>query len=255
MYFEKATKFSHLKNLVETTWQSQMNAGDSAFVVPDGTSDIIIKANSSGASIFLCGVMTQPAHFHYDENKKYFGIRFKPGISSLFFNVADKKNQLIKLDKFFTKKNQIEDLMQNPIENHFHIEALIFEQLLKEVDEADLREKIKIIAEYSKIQYGDVNAYANRMNISRRKFSANFKKYYGYDPRYFSKIKKFNAFLKQVSNNRKASLSELAIDCGFYDQSDLCHTIKEISGLTPRDLISQVYNTDIESEIKLFPGG
>lgn len=245
MYFEKATKTSHLKDLVETTWQSQVNAGDSAFVVPDGTCDIIIKANSSGASIFLCGVMTQPAHFHYDENKKYFGIRFKPGFSSLLFKFGDIKNQLIQLDETFSKKNQIEDLMQMPIENHFHIEDLIFDQLLKQVDEIDLREKIKIVSEYSKIQYGEVNAFANKLNISRRQFSANFKKYFGYDPRYFSKIKKFNEFLKRVSYNRNASLSELAIDCGFYDQSDLSHTIKEISGLTPKDLISQVYNTNI----------
>ncbi len=245
MYFEKATKTSLLKDLVETTWQSQMNAGDSAFVVPDGTCDIIIKANSSGASIFLCGVMTQPAHFHYDENKKYFGIRFKPGFSSLLFKFGDIKNQLIQLDEIFSKKNQIEDLMQEPIENHFHIEDLIFEQLLKRVDETDLREKIKIVSEYSKVQYGEVNAFANKLNISRRQFSANFKKNFGYDPRYFSKIKKFNEFLKRVSNNRNASLSELAIDCGFYDQSDLSHTIKEISGLTPKDLISQVYNTNI----------
>lgn len=245
MYFEKATKTSLLKDLVETTWQSQMNAGDSAFVVPDGTSDIIIKANSSGASIFLCGVMTQPAHFHYDENKKYFGIRFKPGFSSLLFKFGDIKNQLIQLDETFSKKNQIEDLMQEPIGNHFLIEDLIFEQLLKGVDETDLREKIKIVSEYSKVQYGDVNTFANRLNISRRQFSANFKKHFGYDPRYSSKIKKFNKFLKRVSNNRNASLSELAIDCGFYDQSDLSHTIKEISGLTPKDLISQVYNTNI----------
>lgn len=255
MYYEKATNFPLLKDLVETTWQSQMNVGDSAFVVPDGTSDIIIKANSSGGSIFLCGVMTRPSRFHYDETKKYFGIRFKPGFSSLFFSIADINNQLILLDKVFSKKNQIEDLMQNPVENHLLIETLIFEQLLKGVDEADLREKIKIVSEYSKIQYGNVNSQAIRMNISRRQFSANFKKYYGYDPRYFSKIKKFNAFLKRVSNNRKASLSELACDCGFYDQSDLCHTIKEISGLTPRDLISQVYNTDIESEANLLSGG
>lgn len=245
MYFEKATRLSLLKDVVETTWQSQMKTGDSAFVVPDGTSDIIIKANSSGASIVLCGVMTQPTHFQYDENKKYFGIRFKPGCSSLFFKFGDIRNQLIQLDDVFSKKNQIEDLMQAPIENHFQIEDLIFEQLLKGIDEFDFKEKIKIVSGYSKVQYGGVNAFSNGLNISRRQFSANFKKYFGYDPRYFSKIKKFNAFLKRVSNHNNASLSEIAIDCGFYDQSDLSHTIKEISGLTPKDLISQVYKTSI----------
>ena len=243
MYFEKATKTSLLKDLVETTWQSQMNAGDSAFVVPDGTSDIIIKANSSGASIFLCGVMTQPAHFHYDENKKYFGIRFKPGFSSLLFKFGDIKNQLIQLDETFSKKNQIEDLMEAQTDNHFKIEDLLCAELLKNVNESAFKEETKRIFEYSKVQYGDVNKFANSLNISRRQFSTNFKKYFGYDPRYYSKIKKFNHFLKLVLKNRNAPLSELAIDSGFYDQADLCHAIKEISGLTPKDLISQVYNS------------
>jgi AraC-like DNA-binding protein len=248
MYFENAPKTSSLlKDLVETTWQSQMNAGDSAFVVPDGTSDIIIKSNSSGASIFLCGVMTQPVHLHYADNIKYFGIRFKPGFSSLFFKFGDIKNQLIQLNEVFSKKRQIEDLMEEPIKNHSHIEHLIFEQLINRIDEADLREKIKIVSKYSEVQYGEVNTFANSLKISRRQFSTNFKNYFGYDPRYFSKIKKFNKFLKQVSNNRNASLSEISIDCGFYDQSDLNHIIKEISGLTPKKLISQVYNTDIYS--------
>lgn len=234
-----------LKDLVETTWQSQMNAGDSSFVVPDGTSDIIIKANSSGASIFLCGVMTQPAHLQYDEEKKYFGIRFRPGFSSLFFNFGDIKNQLIQIDNFFLNKNQIENLMQEPVKNHCQIGKLIFEQLFKQIDEADIKEKVKIVSEYSKVQYGEVNTLANKLTLSRRQFSTNFKKHFGYDPRYFSKIKKFNEFLKRVANDRNATLSELAIDSGFYDQSDLNHTIKEISGMTPRDLISQVYNTNI----------
>ncbi len=245
MYFEKASRFSPLKDLVETTWQSQIKAEDSAMVMPDGTSDIIIKATSSSANIFLCGVMTKSAHFQYHENRNYFGIRFKPGFSSLFFKYGDIRNQLVQLDENFQKKNQIEDLMQAPIENHSQIEALIFEQLMKKIDLTEFKEKIKIISEYSKVQYGEVNAFANGLNISRRQFSANFKKYFGYDPRYYSKIKKFNAFLKRVSNHRNISLSEIAIDCGFYDQSDLGHTIKEISGLTPKDIVSQVYNTNI----------
>jgi len=245
MYFEKASRFSPLKDLVETTWQSQIKAEDSAMVMPDGTSDIIIKATSSGANIFLCGVMTKPAHFQYNENRNYFGIRFKPGFLSLFFKFGDIRNQLIQLDESFHKKNQIKDLMQAPIENHSQIEDLIFEQLMKRIDLTEFKEKIKIISEYSKVQYGEVNAFANGLNISRRQFSTNFKKYFGYDPRYYSKIKKFNAFLKRVSDNRNISLSDIAIDCGFYDQSDLSHTIKEISGLTPKDIISQVYNTNI----------
>ena len=255
MYFEKPTNFKILHNLIETTWQSQMKVGDSAFIVPDGTSDLIIKANDSSAGIFLCGVMTRPSRIQYDKNIKYFGIRFKPGVLGLFFNLGDINNQLLQVDSLFSNKNQIADFMQNPIENHHRIESLILEQMVKRVDETDLKVSRKKVHEYSQVQYGDVNFFANKMNLSRRQFSANFKKMYGYDPRYFSKIKKFNAFLKCASINHSASLSELAHLSGFYDQSDLCHTIKDISGLTPRDLISQVYNTNIEPDTNLITGG
>lgn len=80
MYFEKAPIYLNLANIVDTIWQSQMSAGDSAFIAPDGTSDIIIKVNSSGIGIFLCGVMTKSISFKVDENVNYFGIRFKPGV-------------------------------------------------------------------------------------------------------------------------------------------------------------------------------
>ena len=107
MYFERHTKISPFNSVIQTTWQSQLNMGDSTIVLPDGTCDVIIKSNSSGASIFLCGVMTRPTSILSTENKKYFGVRFKPGFASLFFNFGDTRNHLIQLDRFFLNKNQI----------------------------------------------------------------------------------------------------------------------------------------------------
>ena len=100
-----------------------------------------------------------------------------------------------------------------------------------------------MITEYSKVQFGDVEIHSQKLGLSRRQFSRNFKSHFGYDPRYFSKIKKFNRFVELLREKQDSSLSELALECGLYDQSDLCHLVKDISGLTPQDLMSQLYKT------------
>lgn len=133
--------------------------------------------------------------------------------------------------------------MSDQSKNFFKIEKLIFDELLKMIDEDEFRRKIQALNEYSKFQYGEVSVLAERMGISRRQYCNRFKQYFGYDPRFFLKLKKINDFLKNASLKMNSSLSELAQDSGFYDQSDLSHAVKEISGLTPKQLISQVYNT------------
>lgn len=243
MYLEKKIGHHVLKDSVNAIWLSRMTAQDSTFVLPDGTSDIIIKATSSGAKIFLCGVMTETAQMTTTETKEYWALRFNPGYMSLFFKFDNIQNQLIEIDQLFTDKSQIEDLMEDPIKNSSHIEALITNYLLRSIDETDFKSKTQLIQKYSQVQFGRVDLFSQELGISRRQFSRNFRKYFGYDPRYFSKIKRFNTFLEYTQKHKMHSLSDLAIECGFYDQSDLNHTVKEVSGLSPKALMSQLYNT------------
>lgn len=243
MYLEKKIGHHILKDSVNAIWLSRMTAQDSTFVLPDGTSDIIIKATSSGAKIFLCGVMTETAQMTTTETKEYWALRFNPGYMSLFFKFDNIQNQLIEIDQLFSERLEIEDLMQDPIANSNRIETLVTNQLLKSIDEAEFKNKTKLIQQYSQVQFGRVDLFSKELGVSRRHFSRNFRKYFGYDPRYFSKIKRFNKFLEYTQNHKTQSLSNVALECGFYDQSDLNHTVKEVSGLSPKALMSQLYNT------------
>ncbi len=243
MYLEKKIGHHVLKDSVNAIWLSRMTAQDSTFVLPDGTSDIIIKATSSGTKIFLCGVMTETAQMTTTETKEYWALRFNPGYMSLFFKFDNIQNQLIEIDQLFSERLEIEDLMQDPIANSNRIETLVTNQLLKSIDEAEFKNKTKLIQQYSQVQFGRVDLFSKELGVSRRHFSRNFRKYFGYDPRYFSKIKRFNKFLEYTQNHKTQSLSNVALECGFYDQSDLNHTVKEVSGLSPKALMSQLYNT------------
>lgn len=243
MYTERPTTHSFVSQAINAVWVSEMKVNEKAFILPDGTSDIIIKANAAGAEIFLCGVMTKAAELHTVENKKYWGLRFNPGYSSLFLNFGEVNNQLVEINNLFTEKNHITDLMADPMGNSDLIEKLVLKQILGRNVENELRKKSRIVTEYSKIEFGEIDSFSQQLGISRRQFGRNFKNYFGYDPRYFTKMKKFNKFIDVAKSQSSKPLAELALECGFYDQSDLTHTVKEVSGLTPKMLMSQLYNT------------
>ena len=68
--------------------------------------------------------------------------------------------------------------------------------------------------------------------LSRRQFERKFLHYAGYSPKQFQKIARFNAVIKQFEKRPK-TLTEMAIDCGYYDQSHFIHDFQLFSGYNP----------------------
>jgi AraC-like DNA-binding protein len=73
--------------------------------------------------------------------------------------------------------------------------------------------------------------------ISTRQFERKFKELTGFPPKLFSRIMRFNAALREYRNKNK-SLIDIAIDCGYYDQSHFTNDFKEFSSLNPKQYFS-----------------
>ncbi|TXJ23716.1 MAG: AraC family transcriptional regulator [Chitinophagaceae bacterium] len=69
--------------------------------------------------------------------------------------------------------------------------------------------------------------------LSTRQFERNFKEFAGFSPKLYSRIIRFQSAIEQYGQTGK-SLTEIAYDCGYYDQSHFIHDFKEFSGLHPR---------------------
>ncbi|MES2777309.1 MAG: helix-turn-helix domain-containing protein [Bacteroidota bacterium] len=78
-----------------------------------------------------------------------------------------------------------------------------------------------------------VQALAQKAFLSTRQFERKFKDYSGFNPKLFSRIIRFQSAIRKYGNT-KQSLTAIAYDCGYYDQSHFIHDFKEFSGFHPR---------------------
>ena len=83
----------------------------------------------------------------------------------------------------------------------------------------------------------DVEALAERHCLSRRQFERQFREASGLSPRLFARIIRFQEAVRHFGN-RDLSLTQLAYQCGYYDQSHFIHDFKAFSGHHPRAFFS-----------------
>jgi AraC-like DNA-binding protein len=75
---------------------------------------------------------------------------------------------------------------------------------------------------------------ADKMGISARQLERHFKDYAGFSPKTYARILRFQSALKEYGIRNKA-LTEIALDCGYYDQAHFIHDFQNFSGYTPSE--------------------
>ena len=83
----------------------------------------------------------------------------------------------------------------------------------------------------------NVQEMAGRAFLSTRQFERNFKQFAGFSPKLYSRIIRFQAAMQQYGN-KAMSLTAIAYECGYYDQSHFIHDFKEFSGHHPHHYFS-----------------
>lgn len=78
---------------------------------------------------------------------------------------------------------------------------------------------------------------AQQVFLSTRQFERKFKEFAGFSPKLYARIIRFQATTREYGNREK-SLTEIAYDCGYYDQSHFIHDFKAFSGHHPRHYFS-----------------
>lgn len=80
-----------------------------------------------------------------------------------------------------------------------------------------------------------VSDLATRMGISHGYLSRSFRRYFGLSPKAAAAILRFNEVERQLRQtpSDEARLAQVALDCGYHDQSHMTHEFRRFTGTTP----------------------
>ena len=208
----------------------------------NGQFDELVNEDSEVCSLTaMQGPSSQIRRFRINKSFGMFGVYLYPYSIPVFFNIPATE-----------LSNQMPDL----ISLMGNEGAMLEERIMLAKDN---RERVKIITEFlegklgkykeqhavfSSIQFiiqsrglTRVDEVADRYFVSTRQFERKFKEYSGLTPKLFSRIVRFHTACQQFGESKK-SLTDIAYECGYYDQSHFIHDFKEFSGHHPKSYFS-----------------
>lgn len=83
----------------------------------------------------------------------------------------------------------------------------------------------------------DIEAMAREFGLSDRQFRRRFEAAVGLGPKRFARIVRFQRVFEQRLEHDARAWSEVALDCGYYDQAHFNRDFRAFAGVRPRDII------------------
>lgn len=247
MYIEKRIEDLQLSQSIAAIWRYEHDDGSDShsIIFPDASVDIIFKQRADHMEVWLCGVMNKAMQVQHQNGDRYYGIRFKPGYAWAYFDkpMHSTLNQMLPLYHFFEPQAALVEHLKHDSPDLAAFEQFVQAHLLRKVN----IDKLKIIDSHTQALSGkgcdSVLSAASARKLSRRHFSRCFQAMYGISPRDYANIQKLNVLRALPQDFKHMPLVELALMLGYCDQSHMNHSLKRLTGLTPKALMSQSYNT------------
>jgi AraC-like DNA-binding protein len=194
---------------------------------------------------FLSGIHGQSRqHRRFIINRSFgiFGVYFYPYALPVLFNTpaVEVSDQMPDLRSFLgVEGNDLEEKIMTAKNNEERV-GILSQYLMWKLRQSKkpfphLHSIIKkIINMNGQI---DVKQLAADSFLSVRQFERRFKELSGFSPKLYSRITRFQSVFHQFSS-RKVNLSQIAYQCGYYDQSHFIQEFREFSGYNPREFLS-----------------
>jgi AraC-like DNA-binding protein len=190
--------------------------------------------------IELWGQLTKPLAVKTQGKNVMLGIRFLAHSASYFLkeDASELNDRIEDLGYLAGESVQILYGRLHEEKNLNKRVTLIENFLLRRIAISDRKfERIgivgQVIDEMTASHFAEpVQKIANRHNISPRYMQKLFLQHAGVTPKLFGKIGRFQQSLQLVTTNG-TSLTSIAYDCGYFDQSHFIREFKSFTGLTP----------------------
>jgi AraC-like DNA-binding protein len=95
-----------------------------------------------------------------------------------------------------------------------------------------------------------VKAVTDAIGLSAKRFIERFKSEVGLTPKRYCRIMRFQQAVGRAHTRRHVDWSQVALDCGYFDQAHFIHDFRSFSGLTPTGY--QAAQTEFQNHVKFL---
>lgn len=190
---------------------------------------------------FVSGMHGQSQHFRRfitEEDFGIFGVYFYPFAATILFELPANwlSNEMADMKTCFGAQGaalEEQIVLASSYDERIAITTQFLQKRLTRSDKADKGICLTIRKIIESKGQTDIEALAKNQFLSLRQFQRNFRLYAGFSPKLYCRIIRFHA---AMNHYRKAyrSLTDIAYDCGYYDQSHFIREFKEFSGYHPK---------------------
>ena len=198
-----------------------------------------INSDDELESSFITGI-----HAHTVQHRRFivkqpfgmFGVYLYPHALPVLFNTPAiaLTNELPDLDSILKNSGRlIAEKMMTASSNAERLSIItsFLEQRITEPKRPEIGKVIKdIVAAKGRVNIKEISS---ECFLSVRQFERNFKEQSGFSPKTFARITRFFAVVEGRRNHQR-SLTDIAYEFGYYDQSHFISDFKEFSGFCPK---------------------
>src|SRR5665213_1615566 len=198
---------------------------------------------------YLAGPRPATAFIRRQGELTLLGARFKHGMASslLPYPVKELEQRFIPLATLWPDAAKaLERTRERPnplpilVE---HLENALTPLLAKtRKPDAMIRKAVKLIAQHQ----GDieVSEMAAQLDVSRQTVKHKFDQHIGVSPKLFGKLRRFQTVLRHLTEGVKVNWTQLAKNCGYYDQAHLTREFNHFTGFSPQKFVKNLEKGD-----------
>jgi AraC-like DNA-binding protein len=197
----------------------------------DGPAQVIAGARSSFMVADTANMITT------------FGIQFKPGGAFPFLQMpaSELNDQCVSLEDVFSMG--VRSLRERLLE------CATTQQKFASAEQWLLAQAVKRLEKHPAVLFATqqflhsptnqpLSSVLHRIGYSQRHFNQLFADEVGLTPKRFLRVRRFQSVINSIPRENVVDWADLAVRCGYYDQSHFVHDFRGFCGLTPAAYLS-----------------
>jgi AraC-like DNA-binding protein len=244
-------------------WESAGCPGPRERLLPSGTMELIVDLDPSHRHVrtykdehsapidlrcsgVVCGIFSGYFVIDSTNESNIVGVHFKAGGAYPFFRLpaGELRDQHIALDDLWgNRAREVRERLlaaPNPDQKLRVMECCLLEQMARPLERNPAVGFA--LATFRGAPLGcSVGKVTEKIGYSQRHFIAMFNDEVGLTPKVYFRIERFQKLLRRIHTAPAASIdwTEVALDCGYFDQAHFIRDFRAFSGLSPTAYLQQ----------------